>query len=292
MVTSRPVTMVATLGGQPQVVTFALDTLLGQGVDIARVVVLYLPTDAVVERSLARLAGELGNGSYRGRALAYAAEPVVQNGRRPVSDITNEADAEEVWQAVNRRVAQLKANDQVLHICITGGRKLLALLTMSAAMLHFGHHDVLWHMYTPAEVIAEAQGGAMMHLPPDTDFSMIRVPMMPWGSYFPTLRELARPLGNSDVLAGPRQMMDYGEQSRCQKVVANLTPRQRDVLRLLAEGNNPQTVAAQLRLKLSTVDSHKSAILVECRNAWDLPDDTWLDYRFVREKFADFAIAP
>lgn len=290
MVTTKSVTMVATLGGQPQVVTFALDALLDQGIPVTRLLLLYLPTDEVVERSLERLEPELGGGTYRGRELAYAPEPV-RNGSRTVVDICNEADADDVWQCVNSRVAQLKTEDHILHICITGGRKLLGMLTMSAAMMHFGHHDGLWHMYTPAEVIAEAQGGALMHLPPNTGFSLIRVPMMPWGAYFPTLRELARPLASADVFSQQRRVLDYGEQARCRTVVTRLTRRQQDVLELLAAGQNPQQVAASLGLKVSTVDSHKSVILIECRNAWNLPEETWLDYRFVREKFANFEFA-
>lgn len=284
MLASKPVTMVATLGGQPQVVTFALDALLAQGVPVERLVVLYLSSGERTQRSLDRLALELDGGSYCGRPLSYTLE-AVQIGRRVVGDIVDEADADAVWRAVNLRIARLKSEEQVLHICISGGRRLLGLLTMSAAMLHFGHQDVLWHMYTPTDIQEEAEGGGLMHLPPDSGFRLIRVPMMPWGSYFPTLRELARPVEGEDVLLRPKQILDYGEQARCRAVAERLTKRQFEVLTLLADGHNPQTVAARLGVKLSTVDSHKTIILDECRNAWNLPDDTWLDYRFVREKF-------
>jgi CRISPR-associated protein Csx14 len=47
-------------------------------------------------------------------------------------------------------------------------------------------------------------------------------------------------------------------------------------------------VAVQLGVELSTIDSHKTVILAECRNAWNLPDEVWLDYRFVREKFENY----
>lgn len=279
--------MVATLGGQPQVVTFALDALLAQDVPIEHVVVFYLSADAKGQLSLDRLLAEFNAGYYRDRALDFTAEPI-RTGKRLVSDIGDESDADAVWRAVNRRIAQLKSEEQTLHICISGGRRLLGLLTMSAAMLHFGHQDALWHMYTPDELQEEAQGGAIMHLPPDSGFRLIRVPMMPWGSYFPALRELARPVEGEDVLLRSRQILDFGEQMRCRAVTEQLTKRQLEVLTLLAEGCNPQTVAARLGIKLSTVDSHKTVILDECRNAWSLPDDTWLDYRYIREKFALF----
>ena len=50
--------MVATLGGQPQVVTFTLDELLSQGFPIREVIVLYLSAEGSrVNRALERLQG-------------------------------------------------------------------------------------------------------------------------------------------------------------------------------------------------------------------------------------------
>jgi CRISPR-associated protein Csx14 len=279
--------MVTTLGGQPQVVTFALDALLDQGIDVTRVLALYLPGGHQSAHSLSRLAIEFADGSYRGRPMLYSAEAVADN-TTELDDIRDESDADAVWRAVNHRIAGLKARNETVHLCISGGRRLLGLLAMSAAMLHFGHQDVLWHMYTPAEIQDEAQNGALMHLPSDSGFQLIRVPMMPWGTYFPVLRELAQPPSGADVLARPRQLLDSVERARCRKVLDHLTARQKDVLRLLADGHNPQNVAVQLGVELSTIDSHKTVILAECRNAWNLPDEVWLDYRFVREKFEGY----
>jgi CRISPR-associated protein Csx14 len=57
------------------------------------------------------------------------------------------------------------------------------------------------------------------------------------------------------------------------------------VLYAFAEGLNPQQVAEKLFITIKTVDSHKTVILAECRNAWNLPDGEWLDYRFMADKF-------
>ncbi|HFQ93258.1 MAG TPA: histidine kinase, partial [Anaerolineae bacterium] len=173
---------------------------------------------------------------------------------------------------------------RTLHICISGGRRILGLLTMSAAMLHFGHQDVLWHMYTPRALRLAADEGAIMHAPPDAGFRLIRVPMMPWGSYFPALRQLTRPR-NGDVLAAPRRLLDEAELARCRAVMGRLTQRQKDVLSAFAAGLNPQQAAEKLFVSIKTIDTHKTVILAECRNAWDLPEETYLDYRFLAEKF-------
>jgi CRISPR-associated protein Csx14 len=283
--------MIATLGGQPQVVTFALDALLEQGVAIGNVLVLHLsPAHQRVARSLDKLDREFGDGRYGDRAITFRSIPIRAE-KRPLADIYDEADANVAWETVNRLLRRLKRERRTLHICISGGRRIMGLLTMSAAMLHFAHQDTLWHMYTPDAIQQRAAEGAMMHLPPDSGFRLIRVPMMPWGSYFPALRELAQPSLSEDVLARPRHMLDEMERRRCQQVMAQLTDRQQDVLAAFAQGSTPQQVAEKLFISVKTVDTHKTKILAECRNAWELPEDQWLDYRFLGEKFAGLSIS-
>lgn len=280
--------MIATMGGQPQVVTFALDFLLARQFTISELLVLHLTEPAArVQAALDKLAIEFRDGFYQGKRLRYRPYPVGL--ARPLPDIYDESDADAAWEAVHDLIARLKAERHTLHVCISGGRRILGLLTMSAAMLHFGHQDTLWHMYTPNDIRLQAQAGVIMHLPAGSGFRLIRVPMMPWGTYFPALRELSQPIRPGDVLASARAVMDAAEEKRCRSVIKRLTDRQLDVLRAFAQGLSPQRVAAQLHISIRTVDSHKTVILAECRNAWELPPDARLDYRFLAEKFEMFS---
>ncbi|MCP4425072.1 MAG: histidine kinase, partial [Chloroflexi bacterium] len=283
---SKPTTLVATLGGQPQVVTLALDALLAQGVPVSELIVLYLsPRNERIQNSLQKLDAEFKDGWYGEWPLRYCPYPI-RAGSNYLHDIHDEADANAAWDAVHQLIAQLKTERRTLHIGISGGRRILGFLTMSAAMLHFGHQDVLWHMYTPDDIRGQADGGAIMHLPPDSGFRLIRVPMMPWGSYFPALRQLAQPhLPTDDVLAGPRKVLDEVEVGRCTAIINQLTGRQKDVLYTFAAGLNPQQVAEKLFISIKTVDTHKTVVLAECRNAWGLPEDAYLDNRFLADKF-------
>lgn len=287
---AEPTTLICTLGGQPQIVTFALDALLEKQIPVSELIVLHsAPENKRVQLSLARIAAEWQNGQYRGQPLSLRLYPL-RSGNHFIEDIYNEADANTAWEAINDLIIQLKTNRRTLHVCISGGRRILGLLTMSAAMLHFGHQDVLWHMYSSTDLRRAANEGALMHVPPGAEFRLIRVPMMPWGSYFPALRQMARPpAGSVDVLAGARAWLDGAEYARGQRVIAQLTDRQKDVLAAFAAGLNPQQAAEKLFISIKTVDSHKTIILAECRNAWALPDDDWLDYHFLAEKFAWYA---
>lgn len=71
MAASKPITVVATLGGQPQVVTFALDALL-QDYTIKEMIVLYLASsDERMVRALGKLAAEFKGNHYRGYSIPF-----------------------------------------------------------------------------------------------------------------------------------------------------------------------------------------------------------------------------
>ncbi len=277
-------TLVATLGGQPQVVTFTLDVLLAQGEMVREVVVLHLAaTNPRYGRSLARVAAWFPNDRYEGRPIRF--RPVlVRRGPERLADIRNEVEAEAAWNAIYELIAGLKRQGRRLHLCIAGGRRLLGLLAMSAALLHFGHRDRLWHLYTPGELLERARDGAIMHARPEDGVRLIPIPLVPWGAYFPALRALAQTTPEQAIAVQTR-WLNQAERVCCRAVVERLTPRRLDVLRAFAAGQRPQEVAESLCITLKTVDSHKTVVLDECRNAWGVPEDTQLDYHFLREKF-------
>ena len=286
-------TLVCTMGGQAQVVTFALDWLLARGSEVGEVCVLYLSpgADPRVARALAQLAAEFAGGRYPAgepdsRPCRLRPVPLCCRGTE-IADIRDEAAADAIWTAMHALIAGLKAQGRHLHLCIAGGRRIAGLLAMSAATLHFGHHDRLWHMYTPLPFLARARDGAILHARPEDGVRLIQVPMMPWGAYLPGLRALSE-ASPAEVLAARTQTLDAGERARCQQVVEALTPRQAGVLRAFAGGGSLQDVAESLSISLKTVDSHKTVILDECRAAWGLPEGERLTYRFLREQFGRF----
>lgn len=267
------------MGGQAQVVTFVLDALLDRDPALTSALVLHLsPHDPRVRYALEQLSAEFAGDRYRDRELQFR-HMAVQVAGRPLPYIRTAEEAEAAWTLGRDVLVELKRSAPRLHVCIAGGPRLLALTLMSAAMLHCDHRDRLWHLYTPRPFLEQARDGAILHAPPEVGVRLIPVPLVPWGAYFPALRTLTQPT----LPFGPR--LDPGDPQRCAAVWAQLTPRQRDVIEVLARGLLPQDAAERLSITLKTLDSHKTQILAECRVAWALDEDAHLTYHFLREKF-------
>jgi len=270
-------TALVTMGGQAQVVTFALDALLEHEFEVATILVLHLsPQDPRVQRALAQLSVEFAGERYRGHPVAFR-HLAVQTSDGPLVAIRNAREAEAAWATSRDLLTELKRAGRTLHLCIAGGPRLLALTLTSAALLRCDHLDHLWHLYTPRAFLEKARDGAILHAPPEAGVRLVPVPMVPWGAYFPALQALARPPSSRPP--------DPAAAACCAAVWEQLTDRQREVLHVLAEGLSPQEAAERLFITLKTLDTHKTEIFAECRVAWALPHDTRLTYHFLREKF-------
>ncbi len=278
------VSLIAPLGGQPQVVTFALDCLLRSGEAVDEVYVLHpAATESRVGRALHCLHQEFLGGNYAGRPCRLRRVPLLRNGL-PLADIRSADDAETAWSTARDLIAELKQQGHQLHLCVAGGRRVMGLMVASAAALLCDHRDRLWHLYTPDALRAAAAGGAITHVPPESGVVLIPVPMAPWGAYFPALRAMAQ--APQEAVAAQMGWLRSDDESRCRQVLQRLTQRQQETLRVFARGLRPQEVAAVLHVTLSTVNAHKTAILAECRNVWAIDDGERLDFHFIAQHFA------
>src|SRR6266487_777913 len=124
-------TLVATLGGQPQVVTFTLDLLLQRGIPISEVIILRPESsDERLQCSLAHLNAEFvgdfyqfGDRPERCRLRSY----VLQLDDTPLDDIVDDSSAKGVLDTVHRLVRDLKQQHRRNHLSVTGGRRLMSL---------------------------------------------------------------------------------------------------------------------------------------------------------------------
>jgi CRISPR-associated protein Csx14 len=188
---------------------------------------------------------------------------------------------------VHELIRSLKQRQCTVHFSITGGRRLVSFLSISAVLSSFDHADRIWHIYTPEAVQQRVRGGKNMHALPGDGIRLIEVPFARLSqSLLPRLidtRTYVREPSNAQ-----KALPKSGEYERCKQVEQNLTRRASDVLQSFAQGRSPQEVAEQLSITPNTVSTYTTKILDECRTAWSMPDDQPLRHYFLREKFKKY----
>jgi len=279
-------TLVATLGGQPQIVTFTLDLLLAQGETIDQVVIVYPASGLRYRESYRRLAGEFAGDLYANQPC-HLRGIAVQFGNDALADIRTPNEVEATRKTFHTLLADLKEQNQRLHLSLSGGRRVMALIALSAAMQYLTPMDRVWHIYTPLELTEQAQEGAVMHAPPDSGLRLVPVPFVPWAAYFPGLAPL--------LSSSPQEMreaaltwLSEAERERCRQVWDSLTPRQRDALRAFARGMDRREAADCLKLSVYTVDDHRDVILRRCREVWGEEHEGDFDLYFLHGRFWPF----
>lgn len=279
-------TLIATLGGQPQVVTFTLDLLIQRGFPISEVIVIRPEaTDERLQHSLACLNGEFIGDRYRANdSIIHFRSHVLRLDDQPLEDIIDDISANGALDTIHGLVRDLKRQHRCIHLSVSGGRRLMSLLAISAALLNFDHYDHIWHIYTPDDIRQQANEGAIMHVAIEYGVNLIEMPFVPWGTYF---SNLPQPFNTSAkaVLRSQLVEMEAQHYAHCKQVEQALTKSQLKILRALARGMSPQEVANAFDISPSTVSTHTTRIYEECRIAWSLPSSQSLNYYFLRDKF-------
>jgi len=263
---------VATLGGQPQIITLLLDALHAQGKRMESIRVVHLALeDPRYQAALSKLWAEFPNDRYADHQCSFL--PVlIRQQQHPIADLATDDALDAVRDTFDSLFHELKHTGKTIHLCLSGGPRLLGYLAMAMAYKHFQYSDRAWHLYSSKHVRAQTHEGAIMHLPRHPEVHLLRAPLEPLGA----------------LSAADAAMVDPAEMQRCREVWQQLSKRNREVLSLLASGHTPTEVGQELALNIKTVDSHKTTIFVLCRNAWDLPLDTYISFHWLHKHFASF----
>lgn len=283
--------LLATLGGQPQVVTFTLDLLLQQHLPIKEVHVVHPAAHpgSHLANSIARLHAEFVDDYYAAaKRVIHFRTHVLQYYEDTLSDINDARGADGALNTMDYLLRSFKKQNRVIHFSISGGRRLISFLSISAALLTFQHEDRMWHIYTPEAVQQQASRGALMHVPPEAGVRLIEVPLARLSLNFLTDSSHLRPRDTREVIQSQRQQALAEDRERCERVIQQLTSRQKEVLQAFAEGLHPQEVAHRLAIAQRTVSSYTTPILGYCRNEWNLTKNVRLDYRFLQQKFRTY----
>lgn len=276
--------LVATLGGQPQIITFTLDLLLQRGFPINEVIVLHPATDSQprIKQALLHLNAEFASDYYQEYDIDFHSYVLEFNGQ-PIDDIINDEYADGTLDSIHRLITDLKRRGHRIHLSVSGGRRMIALLAISVAALNFDRYDHIWHLYTPDPIQVQSNEGKLMHMPLDIGPKLIQGQFLALGAYSPSSGLSFRAAQKEQ-----REQIETQEREHCAKVVNHITPTQLKVLQAFARGLRPQQVSSELGITLVTVNTHKTVLLHTCRDVWGIPTDEILNYQFLRDKFRDY----
>ncbi|MCL4858484.1 MAG: hypothetical protein KJZ93_03720 [Caldilineaceae bacterium] len=243
-----PTTLIATLGAEPQVITLTTQLLCRMGEPLARVVVLHTQADRPpVAQALPALVHH----------FAYRADwPSLQTAAVPVADVLAPVELETFTTAFYTVVRRWVAERGRVHLLLAGGRKPMAMLGMSVAQLLLGPEDRVWYLHSDEALRTSGR----MELAPGDEAHLIPIPLVQRTPAPPVLTRSFRASTPADAL---HELAAEQARRVAHFLGRVLTPAERELV-----------------ISLSTVNSHKTATLAECRLVWWLGDTDRLDYRF------------
>lgn len=256
--------LIATLGVEPQVVTITLDRLLAHGRSIGEVVVVYTLGPGVGE-ALAAIEAEFAKGFYPGVRLRKV--PVV-SARGPVVDFCSEGDLRALLRTLYVEVRRARQHGVTVHLCVSGGRKVMGIIGMVVAQLLFGAEDCVWHLVTEGwHPGAERR----LHLSPADKVWLVPVPVLRWAEAGTLVRTVAELEDPAEVVAWYERLSRNAEMKRKKEFVRYwLTRAEHEVVRLACRGLDNASIAKALGKSEQTVANQLRSVYEKLRE--------WLDY--------------
>ncbi len=277
--------LLATMGGQPQVVTFTLDLLLQRNIPISEVNIVH-PSTPRINHAVELLNNEFRGERYRNKHAIRLHSHVLLHEGWPLEDLNDETSADDVLNTMHDLIRNFKERHCIVHFSITGGRRLMSLLSMSAAILSLDLDDHMWHIYTPDTLRERAKSGTILHAEPEEGVRLIEVPLTRLSE--DVRSKLSLDASAREIIRAQEAQAEAEERARCERIVTHLTPRRLEVLMAFAEGLHPAGVAEKLSISMPTVSTHTTVLLALCRDAWPMREKERLDYRFLQLKFARY----
>lgn len=259
----KPETMIATLGVEPQVVTIALDKLVSAGKNIQKVIVIHTEHPAIKE-ALSVLEKEFIS-AYPDFSLHAAA---ISGPNGYIKDLLSKSDLNCLLQTLYLVIRQERQEGRIIHLCISGGRKVMGVMAMVVAQLLFGPQDQVWYLITKGWA-----PGSNRHLHTDdaAQSQLVPVPVLRWreaGTLIETVGVLSDP---QEVLTWYQRLTERAEEKRRDEFVKRwLTPAERQVARLACLGYSNAAIASELNKREQTVANQLGSIYEKLRE--------WLDY--------------
>ncbi len=260
----RPEILIATMGVEPQVVTITLDRLLADGRPIGAVTVVYTGSPPV-QRALATVKAEFAGQVYPG--VEFRAVPVTSR-TGPVADFYTDEDVRGLLRTLYAEVRRARQAGWTVHLCISGGRKVMGILAMVVAQLLFGPEDCVWHLITEGWQPGDER---RLHLPGKEKVWLVSVPVLRWSEAGTLMRAVAEMDDPAEIVTWYEKLSRAAHMNQRRDFIRRwLTPAERGVVRLACRGLDNAAIAAQLYKQEQTVANQLGRVYEKLRE--------WLGY--------------
>ncbi|WP_166485173.1 CRISPR-associated ring nuclease [Candidatus Desulforudis audaxviator] len=279
----RHATLICTLGVEPQVVTITLDCLLAEGAPVDEVVAVHTE-DAGVREALAVLEEEFSGVIYP--SVTLRAVPVTVPGG-PVADFRGEDELRGLLRALYTEVRRAREQGRVVHLCVSGGRKVMGIMAVVVAQLLFGPEDRAWHLVTEGwRPGAERR----LHLPPGEKVWLVPVPVLRWSEAATLMRTVAELDDPAAVVEWYEKLSREARERRKGEFIRRwLTPAEREVVRLACKGLDNAAIARALFKGEQTVANQLGAAYEKLREWLEYPEGNVDRSRLIAE-FAPYFV--
>jgi len=260
----RPEVLLATVGVEPQVVTITLDELLARGCSLSEVSVVYTKSFGV-ETALEAIEGEFDKGLYPGVLLRKS--PIL-DGQAAVVDFHSEDDLRALLRTLYAEMRRARQSGAKVHLCFSGGRKVMSIMAMVVAQLLFGPEDCAWYLVTEGWHPGVER---RLHLEPGDKVWLVPVPVLRWSEAGTLMRTVAELDDPAEVVYWYRRLEQNARRRRQREFLRHwLTGAEREVVRLVCRGLDNASIAAALGKSEQTVAN-------QLRNVYEKLRE-WLDY--------------
>ncbi|AOQ22944.1 hypothetical protein MTAT_24200 [Moorella thermoacetica] len=260
--------LIATLGVEPQVVTITLDCLLAKGRPVDEVIVVYTENPGV-RRAMDIVACEFAAQHYPDIKLRPV--PVTSPGGL-TEDFYGPEDLRALLRTLYSVVRRTRQEGRIVHLCLSGGRKVMGIMAMVVAQLLFGPEDCAWHLVTEGW---QPGSERRLHLPAGEKVWLVPVPVLRWqeaGTLMGMVAELDDP---AEVVAWHTRLTRVAEEKRKDEFIRHwLTPAEREAVRLACRGLDNATIAINLGKQEQTIANQLRSVYEKLREWLGYPESS------------------
>ncbi len=247
--------LVATLGTEPQVVLLAFRLLVRQGWPIGKCMVFHtLSPQPAVRKAVGYLKKLWPSWS---QDVPLVCQPL------PLEDLDSQEALTRAYRVIREGIQSLKGANFTVHLCVSGGRKPLALAAFLTAQFLFGPQDRLWYLYTPPE----EEKLNPVQLLANRRVRLLELPVPVWTHLPVFLQAVSRYHDPWTAAEVQRFLVRQTEKSQVSQLFfEKLTPAEQQVVReLVLGGGTNRDIAQRLKKSPRTVGHQLASVYRKTR---------------------------